>query len=222
MIRRPGGRRDAGFTLIEVMVAMAIFSVLMGLLSTMVIQMIRTSSGTRARLANTEQLRVGMDAMTKGLRTAVRPEQVNTACASNCTSPFLAATAQSVSLYANYGDVAGPRLTTYRVEADPARAGTGRLVEEQHSPALPGGSPSLACTTGCTTRILARDLTWPVSASSPTFAFRDPTGAALTTSASDLNRVATIAVNLPVNGGRSYAASSATSTVFLPNSVMGG
>lgn len=218
-------RRDGGFTLIEVLVATSLFSLLTGLLATMVIQMVQSNAGTRARLSATEQLRVGMDSMTKGLRTAVRPEQVNAACTStpswNCTSPFLAASAQLVSFYANFGDAAGPRLTTYRVEEDPDRAGTGRLVEEQQGAALPAASPSLACAAGCVSRTLAEDIPWPVSAAAPVFAFRDGTGAVLTTSAADLARVATVVVSLPVNGGRGYAASSATSTVFLPNSVMG-
>jgi prepilin-type N-terminal cleavage/methylation domain-containing protein len=223
----PGGtppkRRPGGFSLIEVIVATAIFSVLTGLLATFVIQMVRTNAGTRARLSTTEQLRVGMDTMTKGLRTAVRPEQVNTSCVStaswNCASPFLEATAQSVSLYANYGDTAGPRVTTYRVELDPRRVGTGRLVEEQQAPAVPTGSPVLACGTGCVSRILVDNIT--ISPASQVFAFRDATGAALTTSATDLARAARIVVSLPVNGARDYAASSASSTVFLPNSVMG-
>ncbi len=207
-------------TLIEVLVGVVIFTVLGGLLTAFVIDMLRSSTGTTNRAANVDQLRVSTDALTKGLRTAVRPEQLNPACASACDAAFLTATASETTFYANHGAAGQARLTTYRVEQDPDRLGTGRLVEERHTSAAPGGAPSTACGAGCAKRTLARGLVWPVTAADPVFAFAD-SGCDDFTSAVARADIACVVIDLPVLGARDNPGTSATATVFLPNSVMG-
>ena len=213
-------RRDAGMTLIEVLVGVVIFTVLSGLLTAFVIDMLRSSTGTTNRAANVDQLRVSTDALTKGLRTAVRPEQLNPACTSACDAAFLTASASAVTFYANHGTAGQARLTTYRVEQDPDTVGTGRLIEELHAGAAPGGTPSTACGAGCTTRALARGLVWPVAAADPVFAFADE-GCADFVSPVARADIACVVIDLPVLGARDNPGTSATATVFLPNSVMG-
>lgn len=203
------------------MVGIAIFTVLMGLLTGLVVDMLRTSSGTSARLTNVDGLRVGLDGVTKGLRTAARPEQLNPACATGCDSAFLSSAPTAVTFYANYGAVGKAQLTTYRVEENlPTAVGTGRLVEEIHAAAVPGGSPSTVCSAGCVRRTLVRGLTWPVPAAAPVF---DVAGAGCIDfmTAVALADIACVLIDLPVNGARDNPGTSATSTVFLPNSVMG-
>ncbi len=219
--RTEPARPDAGFTLVEVMVGIAIFTVLMGLLTGLVIDMLKTSSGTSARLTNVDGLRVGLDGVTKGLRTAVRPEQLNPGCTSACDSAFLSSSASAVTFYANYGSPGKAQLTTYRVEENlPTAPGTGRLVEEIHAAATPGGTPSTACAAGCKQRTLVRGLTWPVAAAAPVFDFADSGCSDFLTPVA-LGDIACVLVDLPVDGARDNPGTSATSTVFLPNSVMG-
>lgn len=208
-------------TLIEVLVGMAIFIILGGLLTGFVIDMFRTNTGTTNRASNVDQLRASTDAVTKGLRTAVRPEQLNPACATACTEAFLDATAGAVTFYAHHGVAGQSRLTTYRIEQDlPERPGTGRLVEEVHPSAVPGGSPSTTCGGGCTKRTLARGVLWPVTTADPVFAFAD-TGCADFVTPVAREDIGCVVVDLSLLGARDNAGSSATTTVFLPNSVMG-
>lgn len=215
-----GRRRDGGFTLVEVMVGMTILTVLGGLLTGFVIDMIKTSAGTNIRLSNNDQLRVAMDGLSKQVRTAVRPEQVNPGCSANCAAAFRAASPAAVTFYAN-GGVGQVRLVTFRVEEDlPARAGTGRLVEELHAPAAPAGTPPITCGAGCVTRTLARGLSWPVAVAGPVFAFAGSDCAAFSGSVA-LADIACVAVDLPIDGARDNPGTGVTSTIFLPNSAMG-
>lgn len=217
--RRRAGE-DAGITLIEVLVGVVLLSLVGGLLTTLVVDMLRTSSGTSSRLTNVDSVRVALDDVTKGLRTAVRPEQLNPACTTNCDSAFRAAAGTSVSFYANYGTSGQAQLTTYRVEADPDHPGTGRLVEEVFASAPPGGTPSLTCGTGCRTRVVARGLTWPLTGTDPVFDYADDqcTDFAAIVALADIGCVL---IDVPIEAKRDDKGTSATATVFLPNSVMG-
>ena len=126
--RHRGERADRGAGLPEVMVGVAIFALLTGLLATFSINMLRTGNGVNNRVTNVNDLRVAMDEISKGLRVAVRPEQVGTACPT-CDVALYAATTNEVSFYAN--QAGAPRLTIYRVEKDTdptAVPNTGRLV----------------------------------------------------------------------------------------------
>ena len=213
-------RCDAGMTLMEILVGVVIFTALGGLLTAFIVDMLRSSTGTTNRAANVDQLRVSTDALTKGLRTAVRPEQLNPACVSACDAAFLTASAGAVTFYANHGSPGQARLTTYRVEQDPDRPDTGRLVEEMRASAAPGGTPSTACGVGCTSRTLARGLVWPVDAVDPVFAYADEKCADFVTAVAPAD-IACVLIDLPVLGARDNPGTSATATVFLPNSVMG-
>jgi type II secretory pathway pseudopilin PulG len=88
--RRAG--RDAGVSLIELLVAVTIATVIGSLLTGVVVSTLRTSAGTRARLADVDSVRVAMDSMTKTLRTAIAPTQLGASCA-GCDAPFAAYTA---------------------------------------------------------------------------------------------------------------------------------
>ncbi len=209
-------------TLVEVMVGMAIFTILGGLLTGFVIDMLRSSTGTSTRVSNVDQLRVAMDDVTKGLRTAVRPEQLNPGCTGTCDSAFLAASASSVAFYANYGAAGKAQLTVFRVEQNlPDHPGTGRFVEERQSAAIPAGTTTVpSCGASCTKRTLVTGLTWPVAAADPAFAFADDQCSDFTTPV-DKADIACVVVDLPIVGARDNPGTSARSTVFLPNSVMG-
>ena len=214
-----GPRSDVGMTLIEVLVGVVIFTVLGGLLTSFVIDMLRSNTGTTNRASNVDQLRVSTDALTKGLRTAVRPEQLNPGCVSPCDAAFLTASASEVAFYANHGTPGEARLTTYRVQPDPDKVGTARLVEELHASAAPIGVPTTACIANCVQRTLARGLALPDPAE-PVFSFADAGCDDFTTPVARED-IACVLIDLPVLGARDNPGTSATATVFLPNSVMG-
>lgn len=212
-------RHDAGFSLIEVIVGIGLFTVVIGLLTGLVIETLGSNAGTRGRLANVDQIRVAMDAVTKDLRTAVRPEQLNPACTSTpCEAAFTSASGSAVTFYANHGTAGKAQLTTFRFDDNPSRPGTGRLVQERRPAAVPTAAANTACSAGCVVRVLATGLKWPIV--TPIFTFAEDDCATFR-AASDLADISCVAVDLPVEGGRDYAGTSARSTVFLPNSVMG-
>ncbi|MGQ0846216.1 MAG: PulJ/GspJ family protein [Sporichthyaceae bacterium] len=224
MKRRGSARDDTGAGLIEVLVGIVIFSVVMGLLATFTIDMLRKGSATSNRVTNVDQLRVAMDEISKGLRIAVRPEQLNAACTGTCDVTLYAPTATSVAFYANHGDAAGARLTSYSVEADPDRPGTGRLVATLKPAAAPVALAPSTCVTNCVSRTLVRGLVWPVPTAPFTYAGPTCSGFAAPPApqpAAVSTSVACVAVDLRVAGARDNAGTSVTSTVFLPNSVIG-
>jgi hypothetical protein len=212
----------------EAVVGVAIFSVITGILATFSIDMIKTGSATNNRLTNVDQLRVAMDDVSKGLRIAVRPEQINGSCTAvapvGCDVSLYVPAPESVRFYANHGDAAGPRLTTYQVQADPDHPGTGRLVATLGRPGTPVALNSATCGTGCVTRVLARNLVWPVT--SPVFtyagsgcsAFAAPPVLLPAAVAAD---TACVSIRLEAAGARDNDGASVTSAVFLPNSVIG-
>jgi type II secretory pathway component PulJ len=241
-MKPPADRSAPGISLVELLVGIAVFTVLGGLLSGLVINMLRTGTGTTNRLSNVDQLRVAVDAISKGLRTAVRPEQLNPGCTgAGCGEPVVAATSASITFFANYGQQSGPpgpvapvaRLTTYRVEPNPCVASTtARLVEVQAAATQPTGNATApatisTCQTGPGARTLATGLPLP---GSPIFTYaRSACSTFLPVAASDpagpgeVDRtdVACVAINIPIVGARDNPGTSVSTTVFLPNSAMG-
>lgn len=214
-----------------------LFTVLSGLVTGLVIHMLRTSTGTTNRLTNVNELRVATDAVTKGLRTAVRPEQLNTTncTAADCARAFVDATATSATFYGNHGKgtTAAPRatVTTYRVEDDPCIAGStsARLVEIVRASEVPGTvaatTPAAGtCPIAAGGRTLADGLTWNAASPPVVFTYFDESCSALDpllTATARLAKIGCIKVSIPIDGARDNPGASATSTVFLPNSVMG-
>jgi prepilin-type N-terminal cleavage/methylation domain-containing protein len=124
-------RRDPGFTLIEMLVAMSIATIVLGLVSGSLISSMQDNASASTRLANLDQVRQSMDTVSKDLRTAIGPDLLNDACSAStdaagrpaCSSAFVSATPTSVQFYANVGDTdsAGnpaPTLVTYTIAAD--------------------------------------------------------------------------------------------------------
>lgn len=244
MTRKPaGGRRpDSGFTLVETMVSVALFSIVMALVTGVAIEMLKANAGTRDRIANLSQVRTGMDAMSKSIRTAVRPEQLNPACVVPCAAAITAADDYSLAFHANLGEVdaAGnpaPTWVRYVIAADPDdESGATALLTETRRQVLPtwtAGSYPFAgdCTVGgpavpgCTARMLAAGLQWPFPVEdAPAFAYEGAGGLVLpgTGPLPDPARraITTVTISLPV-GDADNPSAGATSTVFLPNSSLG-
>jgi prepilin-type N-terminal cleavage/methylation domain-containing protein len=246
MRRRSSRGDERGISLIEVMVAISLFSVLLALVSGVVIESLKSSTDTRNRLANLDQVRGGMDSMTKSLRTAVRPSQLNGTCSAFCEDAFDVATDYEVTFLANLGDQLGGKATpsriTYKVAPDTTdpRGLTAIVTETRQqvkSTWVSGdyvfagvAAPAAPCTVsapvpGCVTRQITKGLRWPFPVGEgPAFVYYDAAhvklpATSLTTSA-QRTAISAVDITLPV-GDASHPSPSVLSSVFLPNSILG-
>lgn len=234
--RRRGGRRrvrDRGYQLVEVVVAMSITLLIGGMVSSFVVYANRQASANYTRLADVDQARVGLDALTRVIRTAVQPAQLQSGC-SSCLGEASTSTALTyaktdrIQLFSNIGDPTGPFLVTFI--AAPDTNGTAVLTQRIQRPDV-GSAPNFtyssctAGTPGCliTTRTLVRGLTWPLPKS--IFTYRNNAGTAYTLAAGgqlttdQLLSVDSIDVSLPVKSPNKVGAGpmSAETRIALPN-----
>jgi prepilin-type N-terminal cleavage/methylation domain-containing protein len=212
---------DDGFTLTELVVVMFILGIVLAVVQTTMVMTSRTVSDNNLRVSQTEQARAAMDAMSKLLRTAVLPSQLNGSCPSCNVAAFVQATATSVQFYAdvdNDQNLVGPSRVTYVVTAG------GDLTETVQPPDAhaPDNRSYTYCAAGpgcpVTSRVLARN----VQTTSPIFTYYDRTGAALGVvplTAAELAAVDSVDVVLTVRGARTQPVNPVTVTerVTLPN-----
>src|ERR1700761_6740585 len=83
---------DPGYSLIEILVAMAITVTALGLVTSAMIGTLQTGVQASTRLGDLDQVRAGVDALSRSLRTAIDPGQLNPNCTSvvpmDCASEF--------------------------------------------------------------------------------------------------------------------------------------
>lgn len=215
---------DAGLGLPELLVAMTLTGVLSTLVATTAILGIRTSHDLQSRLEDSSQGEVGILSVSKVLRTAVLPAQLEDQVCSGCSeTAIVAAGPTQVRFYANLDNTGqGPSLVTISVVQDPRHPGTA-VLREQTQPPIPAGdqrytfcNPSAP---GCVvrTRTVSRGLVWPASRS---FTYYDFYGEALsgsTLTGEQLARVSSIDVSVPVRSGAGAPTTTALQRVRLPN-----
>jgi prepilin-type N-terminal cleavage/methylation domain-containing protein len=225
-------RSQSGFTLVEVMVAISILSLLMVLLTTTIVHGMRLSSGMSVRLDNINQGQLGMNAATKSLRTAVLPDQLaDNICVPDCGDAALTfAAPNEVTFYANLNNTGeGPSLMSYYIEAGTPHS-YGNLIQETRAPQDAGEGAYSFCdvvTPGCVTkRVVTRGLKWPVDlTATPVFKYYDFNGEELLTPGTlddyNLARVSSIDITLTVQTSAIRAAPSNTivQRVQLPNAA---
>lgn len=223
------------------MVGITLFSVVLGLVSGIVIASLKASTGTRDRLANLDQVRAGMDSMTKSLRTAVRPEQLNPSCTTVCDYAFETAGDSEVAFLANLGaiDAAGkpaPTRVSYTVAADPDDSrNLTAIVTEMRQEVLPTWTSgnyvfTPPCTvgvggSGCTAREITKGIRWPFPvADGPPFVYYDGSHTELSTTptltAAKRATISAVDITMPV-GDAEHPSPGVMSSVFLPNSTLG-
>ena len=238
-VRVSGRRRgDDGTTLVELMVVMTLFGIIGAILSAVVISTQRQSAAVRLRINDVQSARIGMDAMTRTLRTAVQPAQLQVGC-TTCTgtaarsTAVSAASATSVQVFANTGATAGPVLTTFTVALDSA-TNTGQLTQTSQPPDL-NSAPNFtytSCTVGAsgcrtTRRTLIRGITWPLTTAA--FTYRTNAGTALTIGSTgqltsgQLVAVDSVEISLPVREPNQFRTAPVTITgrVALANAATG-
>jgi prepilin-type N-terminal cleavage/methylation domain-containing protein len=188
--RRRFVNREAGFTLVEMMVAIFVLAFLMAGVTETMIMTQKTMGKAGSQLNDADQARTGIDALVKNLRTAVLPTQFQDA-AGAAAAFILGSNDTSVQFYAdlNVTSAQGPSRVTYAVCqsgttncAGPSD-GTASLVETLQPPdqPIPANLNYTWCTPGpgCTSqqrRIIARGLAWPAT---KIFTYYDSSGNAI-------------------------------------------
>jgi prepilin-type N-terminal cleavage/methylation domain-containing protein len=122
-------RGDAGFSLVELSVAMLVCSVVAGAAGVMVMTGAKSARSSEARLDTINSARVSVESMSRSLRTAVLPRQLDNA--GSLDAAFLQASPRRVSFYANINNpdnTVGPSRVTYALD------GTGNLIQTIQAP----------------------------------------------------------------------------------------
>lgn len=99
---------EEGFTLIELSIAMAIFSVLALLIMYTLNGFVQIQDQTLSRFYSTSQAQNIIDRLARDLRTAVTPPGVT-----GVTTPFVSISPSSVTFYANLGGASPTELKAY-------------------------------------------------------------------------------------------------------------
>jgi prepilin-type N-terminal cleavage/methylation domain-containing protein len=218
-IRRTG--RDGGYTMVEMMVVVAILGIVLAAVQTTLIMAQKTVSGSGARVDQTSQAKAAIDSITKVLRTAVLPSQLNGTGAVSTAAAFIQGTKTSVQFYANINNdanITGPSRVTYNIDA------AGNLTETIQPPDAHavGDYNYTYCTpgAGCVvpTRILARH----VSTTQTLFTYYVKNGAAITDTtltATDLASVDSVdvVVQVKASANQTIQATTLYARVTLPN-----
>lgn len=215
-------RRDHGFTLAEVTITIVILGVVLAAVQTTLIMTQRTLSDQSVRIDQTQQGKVAIESVTKVLRTAVLPSQLNASC-SGCAdlAAFIKGTPTSVQFYANINNdknIIGPSRVSYTV--NPQR----QLIETVQAP-----NPHAAtdynyqyCTPGpgcqVTSRVLARNMV----SGQAVFTYYDKNGVSLGTDPLDSNELKMVdSIDVVISTRQSTSsrvpATTFTSRVSLPN-----
>jgi len=108
---------DSGLGLVELLVAMALSSIVLATCATLFLGSLKTSTGTQGRLEEINDGRVAISAMGKAMRTAILPSQLFDAT-STVEAAFIEATPMSIRFYGNLNNannLVGPSKITFEV-----------------------------------------------------------------------------------------------------------
>ena len=211
---------DRGFTLPELLVAMLVTSIVLAGMAGIYEATVRTNSITQTQVDATNDARVAVESLSRDLRTAVLPSQLQDLA--NGDAAFITGEAQKVQFYANIDNpdnTIGPSRVTFELKSD------GSLVRTVQQPNAHAAddfdyqycSPGPGCTT-IKTFVLATG----VDATSPLFVYFDNSGNQMATplTAGQLADVDSIEITVSVQKGNAFATVPATTyveRVSLPN-----
>ena len=193
MTARRRGDAQAGITMVEMAVVVALLGLVLAMAMQGVVSYQRATAGADTRQQNLEQARAVMAVLTKDLRTATE---------------FSTTTASDVIFKGLLNTAATAPANQLRLYADSG----GVLREAVTPPDNPNASP-LTYTGTPTTRIVGQGL---VSISS-LLSYRDSTDAVTTSMTAVTSVVITVSVDLPSRSGVDVPPTVLTSRVFLPN-----
>jgi prepilin-type N-terminal cleavage/methylation domain-containing protein len=218
--RSTGG--DGGFTLTEMLVTISILGVVLAGVQTALIMTQRSVSDQAIRVDQVQEGRQAIESVTKNLRTAVLPSQLNGTCTSCNLAAFIQGTTTSVQFYANVNNVdniVGPSRVTYAVNA------SNQLIETVQAPNAHAATDfnyqyCTPGTGGCVvrSRVLARN----VVPGTQLFTYYDITGVSLGTATLDATKLALVdsvdvIISLQSSSASRIPPTTFTSRVNLPN-----
>ncbi len=217
---------DRGVTLIEMLVVISILGTVLAIVTEGLIVSQRTLGDNATRLNGLSQTNVAVEAMTRVLRTAILPSQVQATCSGCDVAAFIKGDTRYVEFYANVDNDGilptsgttdyGPRRVTYSVDAQ------GVLTETVQKPNVHAYNDFdyQYCTPGpsCPVRqrVLARDVE-----DGTLFTYYDRTGATIATplqsAVSRLKAVDSIDLVIRVKPSDRTDSATVTARVTLPN-----
>jgi prepilin-type N-terminal cleavage/methylation domain-containing protein len=234
--RRPDLRDEGGVTLVELVVVMAIMSLILGFVTRGLVSMQDASVGESYRLQNLDEARTLMNSVSRDLRTAAR--------LSSTSSPF-AVTAGSVPapgvghaapyagntevwFYANLTLASGtPTPCPDVVHLYVDTVASPPVLKEQTIAAAAGGSPPTCGYTGTyTTRLVGKYIANPAASPVFTYYYDDASGAptafpppSTTLSPTDLLLVNAVGITLSIRQSNNFNVPYTTliNRVRLPN-----
>ena len=193
MTARPGKDGQAGVTMVELAMVVAILGLVLAMAMQGLVSYQRAAAGADTRQQNLEQARTVMAVLTKDLRTA---------------TAFTAMAATDVTFTGLLNTAATAPANQLRLYADSG----GVLREAVTPPDNPNASP-LTYTGTPTTRIVGRGLV----STSNLLSFRDSADSVTTSLTAVTSVVVTVSVDLPSRSGAEVPPTVLTSRVFLPN-----
>ena len=229
-LRRSRGTRDQGTSLVEMLVTMALLTIVIAATITFIIGFTRTNAKNVSLQDQVDTGRSASQMMTKTLRTAVMPSQLTASCTACTEDAFVLGQDYAVQFYANInnpGNTVGPSRVTYTVATSGPNAGD--LVEKVQQPdsnvptatvyaycAAEQAGASAACKGRLATRILAKGVQFTTS--TPLFQYYDangtrlvpPTGGGLTVA--DLGKVLQVELTVKV---QAQSASRMNATTYI-------
>ena len=111
---------DGGYTLVELVVVIFVLGIVLAGVQTTLIMTQKTVSQNAQRLDQNAQAKTAMDSMSRILRTAVLPSQLNATGTTGTAAAFIQGTATSVQFYAdlnNDANTIGPSRVTYVISS---------------------------------------------------------------------------------------------------------
>ena len=143
-IRTGSALRDGGFSLTELMVTMFIMGMVVAATVSLTIGFERTNAENVSRQDQIDTARTAVEAMSKSLRTAVKPAQLTSNCTLCLADAFLQGTDFSVQFYANLNNPKnkiGPSRVTYTLVTTGPKA--GQIIEtiQQADPPISDTDP---------------------------------------------------------------------------------
>ncbi|MCG2800103.1 MAG: hypothetical protein L6367_16385 [Cellulomonas sp.] len=112
---------DDGTSLVEMLVAMALFLVVLVTVTSLTINFTKANAANISRQDQIDSARTAIEAMSKTLRTSVKPSQLASGCGTACSvDAFLVGQDDRVQFYANLdnaGNAIGPSRVTYWVDS---------------------------------------------------------------------------------------------------------
>lgn len=214
----PTDGSDAGFSLPEVLVAMALTSILLAALAGVFLSDLRATSRISAKVTATADARLAADTMSRRLRVAVAPDATRAAFES--TGP------RSVTFYASLVGAAAGGVTTRENDPKPTKVeysvvGTTfsgqatTCLREVLTPAVGTAAPYSFPASGATTRCLAYGAINGDGSDLLTY-HQSGSGTALAVTRDDIRSVR-VALTVTATQGGQRATTTASTRVTCPN-----